>query len=273
MKIVITGGSGFLGKWLVAELKDHEVVVFDRMKHPTVNTYIGSIEDLSGCLAAFKGADAVIHTAALNSPIKSSPEEVYRVNTVGTFSVHEAARKLGIKKVISTSSEAAYGFFFKIRDLLPLYLPLDEKHPLRPQDCYGLSKKVGEEIAQSYADAYGMTTSIIRPPWIASPEDHEIHRGFKAGTAFPHGTFSTFAWVDVRDLAKAYRIVLERGTGYEIYNVCADDSTANESLSTLLPKINPLLPKIVGGWGSGLSNEKIKALGWSPVYNRSQFKK
>ncbi len=261
-----------MGTWLVEEFKDHEVTVFDLVGHPTAKTYIGSVENLSDCLAAFKGADVVIHTASPLPPTKFPPEHVFRVNTVGTFNVHEAARMLGITKIVSTGSEAAYGFFFKIRDFLPLYLPLDEKHPLRPQDCYGLSKKVGEDIAQSYAEAYGMDTPVIRPPWIVSPEDYEIHKGFRAGTAFPLDTFRSFSWVDVRDLAKAYRFVLEKSQGYEAYNVCADDSTADEPLRTLLPKINPSLPKFDGD-GSALSNTKIKALGWSPLYNRSQFRK
>jgi len=272
MKIVITGGSGFLGKWLVEEFKDHEVTVFDLVKHPTVKTYIGSVENIPDCCTACKGADAVIHAASPLPPTKFPPEYVYLVNAVGTFNVHEAARILGIHTVVSTSSEAAYGFFFRIRDFLPRYLPLDEQHPLRPQDVYGLSKKIGEEVAQSYADAYGMDTPVIRPPWIVSPEDYEIHKGFKVGTAFSLDTFRTFAWVDVRDLVKAYRMVLEKSRGHEVYNVCADDSTANEPLRTLLPKINPLLPKIISE-GSGLSNTKIKALGWSPVYNRGQFRK
>lgn len=271
MKIVITGGAGFLGKYLVEEFKDHEVTVFDLVKHPTVFTHIGSVENLPECIAAFQGADVVIHVAAPLPPEKFPQEYVYRVNTVGAFNVHEAAQKLGITHVISTSSEAAYGFFFRLHDVLPASLPLEETHPLRPHDVYGLSKKVAEVIAQRYTDAYGMTTSVIRPPWIVSPEDYEIHKGFRLGTAFPLDTFSTFAWVDVRDLAKAYRVVLEKSKGHEIYNVCADDSTANEPLSTLLPKINPSLPKF-DGEGSGLSNKKIKALGWSPLYNRNQFK-
>ncbi len=271
MKIVITGGTGFLGRWLVDEFKNHEVTVFDLVKHPTAKTYIGSIENLEDCIAAFKGADAVIHTAALNSIIKS-PGVIYRINTVGTFNVHEASKVCNIKTVISTSSEAAYGFFFKIKDFLPLYLPLDEQHPLMPQDSYGLSKKAGEDIARSYADAYGVNTSVIRPSWIVSPKDYEVHKGFKEGTAFPLDTFRTFAWVDVRDLVKAYKIVFEKSRGYEVYNVCADDSTTNEPLSKLLPSINPSLPKITSE-GSGLSNNKIKALGWSPAYSRNQFKK
>lgn len=272
MKIVITGGAGFLGKYLVEEFKDYEVTVFDIVEHPTVKTHIGNIEKLSACLSAFEGADAIIHVAACVSLSKCFQEDMFRINSTGTFNVHEAAHRLGIKNVISTSSEATYGFFFKKRDFLPQYLPLDEKHQLRPQDCYGLSKKVGEDIAQSYTDAYGMTTSVIRPPWIVSPKDYEIHKGFKVGTAFPLDTFGTFAWVDVRDLARAYRFVLEKSKGHEIYNVCADDSTSNEPLHTLLPKINPNLPKF-NEEGPGLSNKKIKALGWSPVYNRNQFKK
>ena len=272
MKIVITGGAGFLGKWLAEEFTDHDVTVFDLVAHPTVATHIGSVESLSDCLAAFKGADAVIHTAAPLPPTEFSPEHVYYVVAVGAFNVHEAARRLGIQKVVSTSSEAAYGFYFRVKDFLPQYLPLDEQHPLRPQDVYGLSKKVGETIAQSYADAYAMTTSVIRPPWIVKPEDYKTHEGFQTGTAFPRDRFNTFAWVDVRDLAKAYRLVLEKSEGHEVYNVCADDSAVNEPLSTLLPKINPALPTY-RGTGSALSNAKIKELGWSPVYNLSQFRK
>lgn len=269
MKIVITGGAGFLGRYLVDVFSDHDVVVFDKIEHPSHKTHIGDVTSLLDCLEAFRGASAVIHVAAHNSPSGHAPEEVFRQNVMGTFVVHEAARALGITKVLSTSSEAAYGFFFKIREHIPEYLPLDEEHPLRPQDAYGLSKKAGEAIAQAYADAYDMDAAVIRPPWIVSPQDYSVHKGFKAGTAFPLDTFQSFAWVDVRDLARAYRIIFDKSKGYEIYTVCADDSTLNEPVTEVMKRLFPSLPPIDAQ--TTLSNKKIRTLGWIPEFSRSQF--
>lgn len=275
MKVVIVGGAGFLGSYLVNELKyDHDVLVFDRVANPDVESHVGDYMNIENCLESLKGGgvDAVIHVAAISSPAYDPPELVFKSNVTGTFNVHEAARKLGIKKVISTSSEAAYGFFFGEKEFLPNYLPIDENHPLRPQDPYGLSKKVNEEIAQSFSDKGIMSTSVIRPPWIVKPEDYTGHKGFIAGRGFPLDKFNTFAYVDVRDLTKAFRLLLETDIPrYEIYNVCADDSTSNMPLSELLPKINPTLEDMaqsIKGNKSGLSNEKIKKLGWIPKFAR-----
>src|SRR2546421_26048 len=79
------------------------------------------------------------------------PHEVtFRTNVMGSFNVHEAAWRLGIRRVASVSSEAVLGWDYREREFAPDYLPIDESHPVRPQDAYGLSKEVGESIARSY---------------------------------------------------------------------------------------------------------------------------
>ena len=74
----------------------------------------------------------------------------YQTNVVGTFNVHHAAFRLGVKRVVSASSNAIVGWSYSER-FMPDYLPIDEDHPLRPEDVYGLSKEIGETIARSYA--------------------------------------------------------------------------------------------------------------------------
>src|SRR5713226_810402 len=117
MRIVVTGGSGSLGKFVVQELRsDHEVIVFDQVRLDKWQPcQIGNIEDLGQVIGAVAGADAIVHLAAIPSPGTYPNEVVFRSNVVGTFSVHEAAWRLGIPKVVSTSSEAALGFFFHTR--------------------------------------------------------------------------------------------------------------------------------------------------------------
>src|SRR5262249_43171714 len=83
------------------------------------------------------------------------PEAVFGNNAMGQFHVFEAAARLGIRRVVSASSFAAYGMSFPDRPFAPDYLPLDEDHPLAPQDPYGLSKAVGEQIAAAYAGRGG----------------------------------------------------------------------------------------------------------------------
>ncbi|MBM2809794.1 MAG: NAD-dependent epimerase/dehydratase, partial [Chloroflexi bacterium] len=164
MKVVVTGGVGKIGQWVVKELttnseQSHEVVVFDRVPGPQqgpfqqgpVRYLMGDTLDLGQVMGVLAGADAVIHLAALPAPGFTTNDVTFRTNVQGTFNVHEAAWRLGIRRVVSASSTAALGWVYRERDFLPNYLPLDEDHPLAPQDAYGLSKQTVEGIARSYA--------------------------------------------------------------------------------------------------------------------------
>ena len=284
MRVVVTGGLGKIGRWIVNELANtadhgtpHEVIVFDRVPGPQqgpfqqgpVRYVIGDVLDLGQVLGVLAGADAVVHLAALAAPGFTTNDVTFHTNVLGTFNVHEAAWRLGIGRVVSTSSTAALGWVYRERDFLPDYLPVDEDHPLRPQDVYGLSKQIVEDIARSYANKCGMETVMLRPPGVVTPEQLEELRA--AGGRRPP-RFSLCDYVDLRDLASAFRLAVERPlTGGTALFVVADDSNTPEPLSVVLPRLLPGigdLAKNLTGTASGTSNARAKkVLGWQPQYS------
>ena len=122
-------------------------------------------------MEAMHGADAVIHLAAIHNPNIATASLVYATNVVGTFNVHHAAFRLGVKRVVTASSNAIVGWSYS-ENFVPDYLPIDEAHPLRPEDVYGLSKEIGETLARSYA-LKGLETVSLRPSGVVAPEELE----------------------------------------------------------------------------------------------------
>ncbi len=90
-------------------------------------------------------------------------EVTYRVNALGTVNCLEAAAKVGAERFVLASSEAVLGFPYRERDFKPEYFPIDEAHPLQPQDCYGLSKVAAEEACRSYTRRGVLSTVCVRP--------------------------------------------------------------------------------------------------------------
>src|SRR2546427_10200550 len=209
MKILVTGGNGKVGQWVVRELLNHpahEVTVFDRMPGPergTVKYLAGDVQDLGQVTEAMAGADSVIHLAAIHNPNIAPAGVTYQTNVVGTFNVHHAAFRLGVRRVVSASSNAVVGWSYSER-FVPDYLPIDEDHPLRPEDVYGLSKEIGETIARSYARK-GLETVMLRPSGVAAPE--ELEKMKKDGGRKPTGFFA-YSYIDARDLAVAFRLAV-----------------------------------------------------------------
>ena len=150
MKVIVTGGAGRIGRYVVAELAQagHEVISFDQARPPDpvpgVRYRIGDHEDLGQVVELCQGAGAIAHLSAIPAPRTYPNATVFRTNVMGTFNVHEAAVLMGVPLVVSTSSQSAYGFAWHHRPFLPQYLPIDEAHPCLSQDAYGLSKMVGE---------------------------------------------------------------------------------------------------------------------------------
>ena len=151
---------------------------------------------------------------------------------------------------------------------MPDYLPIDEDHPLRPEDVYGLSKEIGETIARAYARK-GLETLMLRPSGVVTPE--ELEKIKKDGGRKPTG-FHAYSYIDVRDLAVAFRLAVERSIpSGTILFVVADDSTVAEPLCDLYPRIMPAIGDkardLVGNMGA-YSNARAKAvLDWRPVHS------
>jgi nucleoside-diphosphate-sugar epimerase len=273
MKILVTGGVGKVGQWVVRELLDgpaREVTVLDRAAGPergAVKYLVGDVQDLGQVMEAMVGADAVIHLAAIHNPNIATTDITYQTNVLGTFNVHHAAFRLGVKRVVSASSNAVVGWSYNER-FVPDYLPIDEDHPLRPEDVYGLSKEIGETIARSYARK-GLETVSLRPSGVVTPD--ELEQIKKDGGRRPTG-FHAYSYIDARDLAVAFRVAVEcsipSGT---ILFVVADDSTVAEPLCDLYPRVMPSIGdkarSLTGSEGSYSNARAKRLLSWQPVHS------
>lgn len=277
MNILVTGGLGKVGRSVVAELTDarpgktaHQVTVLDRAAGPErgpVKYLLGDIQDLGQVMEAMIGIDAVIHLAAIHNPNIATAPLVYQTNVIGTFNVHHAAHRLGCKRVVSASSNAVVGWSYSDR-FEPDYLPIDEEHPLRPEDIYGLTKEIGETIAHSYARK-GVGTVILRPSGVVTPE--ELSELKKTAGRKPLA-FQAYSYVDARDLAVAFRLAVEKplANGTTLF-IVADDSNVAEPLCELLPRLRPSIgdkARALTGTRAAYSNARAKALlGWRPQYS------
>ncbi len=266
-KVVVTGGSGRLGQLVLKDLLAHkyEVLGLDRIP-PAEKLCPSRLTDLrsSGDLyEALKDAHGVIHLGAYQAPNLTSDSETFSNNVSATYNVLKAASNLDIKKVVIASSTAAFGFIYALKPFLPDYLPLDEMHPSKPQDPYGLSKVVGEQIADATARLHPrMTISSLRFPGIIFDFSYEIVRQRwkdPKGRAGVH-----WAYVDARDAANACRLALEaKFTGHEVIVVAAPRSSMAkptvELISKYLGKQIPTKSGLSGNW-SGVDSAKARKL-------------
>ena len=273
MKILVTGGSGLVGKYIVAELLQHKytVGVLD-LKQPKqkVKHHRIDVLDLEDVVKAVKGYDAIIHSAGIPHPLNDPAEKVFSVNVNGTFNVLEASARNKIKKVVFTSSESTLGFAFMTNRMIPEYVPIDESHPLRPQDPYGLSKVIGEQICRTYSARYGIQTVCLREPWIWVPEGSERERYRKLVTDYSQWYKNLWAFVHVYDVAQAHRLAVEKdlSLSHEVFFISADQNwTGIDSrilLGTHFPEIKKFGPGFSGP-SSILSSRKAKELlGYEP---------
>jgi nucleoside-diphosphate-sugar epimerase len=255
-KVLVTGGTGKAGRWVIAELLEHgyQVTNVDLRPSNQVHTFQADLCDLGQVYGVLEGRDAVVHLAAIPWPGEHPPEVVFRNNVMSTFHVLQAACVLGIQKVILASSESALGFPFKFRSFNPLYLPIDEAHPLLAQDAYGLSKIMGEELGQGFARRDpGMSIMSLRFSFIQRPEDYAAE--LRQAWADPErNSFNLWAYVDVRDVALACRLALEcPHTGHAAFYIAAPDTLMREPTLELVNRFYPGVERVAESFGGRMS--------------------
>ena len=235
----------------------HTVRATDRRPVPAdvraaAEVLYADLTDPLAMLSAVQGCAAVAHIGAIPSP-SVPPDDVLRLNVIGTQNILEAARAEGIEKVVLTSSVGALGFSFPTHPCLPDYLPIDTRHPRRPQDVYGLSKLMNEESAAAMTRLCGMTTLVIRPPYVMDM-DHAKRQGWLQRFPERRGEErdpSLWGYIDVLDQAVAFRLALETAlTGHHIFYTMADDVAVNAPLEELterhFPQLLPDLSRLTG---------------------------
>ncbi len=141
MRVVVTGDSGMAGRAVVEGLVENgfDVTNIDLVASDGPAPFRrADLEDLGQVYGSLRGAEAVVHFAAIPRPTLDVQEVVFRTNVMSAFNVLEAASALGINRVVSASSVSVLGFPFFEQPFAPEYVPIDEKHPLLPQDDYAL---------------------------------------------------------------------------------------------------------------------------------------
>ncbi len=238
-RVLITGGSGLLGRYVVAECARHaKVSVLDLAPPPQdLPFHRVDITDRDAVAAAMKGQDAVIHLAALDQAVSASEQRFFEINVMGVWNVLAAAEQAGLRRAVICSSVAAVALS---RAYPPQYLPVDIEHPGNPAVAYGLSKQVAEAIGRTFARRGGMTVCALRPTWVVHPEfAYDIARkvatedGGNAPPGASHPSWRTDheplipsrTFVTPDDAARAFRKALDAETGpFDAFFVTARDS-------------------------------------------------
>lgn len=279
MKVMVTGGSGFIGSHVVDKLRDKgiEVRVYDLIvpaRRKDIEYYQGSILDLTALGAAMCGVDAVYHLAAI-ADVKDVYEEPYyseSINVRGAINVLEAARRAEVKRLIYGSTVWVYSEVEQER--------VDERTPLyAPAHFYTATKLAGEYYFQSYSKLYGMETTILRYgiPYGPRARDGAVIPIFvkKALSGEPLTIagdglqFRRFVYVE--DLAEGNVLALKSVAKNKIYNIDGKEKVSIKQIAETIKKIigNVRIEYIAGRPGdfSGkeASIELAKSeLGWQP---------
>lgn len=242
MRIVVTGGSGKGGAWVVRDLREHghDVLNVD-WRHDGSDfglTQVADLTDLGQAQDALAGAEAVIHFAAIPAPGLRPDGETFRINALSTYNVFAAAVALKVRRVVWASSETVLGLPF---DIPPAFAPIDESIEPRPESSYSLSKLVGETMATQFARRSGIGFVGLRISNIMEPDDYAA---FPSYWGDPHlRKWNLWGYVDARDVATAARLALDAPIeGAEIAIIAAADTVMTRPSADLMAEVFPTVP-------------------------------
>ncbi|MEI8243392.1 MAG: NAD-dependent epimerase/dehydratase family protein [bacterium] len=229
-KVLITGGSGFLGINLVrhlvsrgiTDLRSLDLAPFDYPERDKVEAFTGDIRDPAAVAKAMQGVTWVVHTAAALPLYKK--EDIYSTDIEGTRTLLAAAKAAGVTRFVHVSSTAVYG--------IPDHHPLLESDPLQGVGPYGIAKIAAEEECLKFR-AQGMCVPIIRPKSFIGPERLGVFALFydwaRDGRNFPMIGYghNRYQLLDVEDLCEAIRLclTLDAPKVNDVFNIGAREFT------------------------------------------------
>jgi UDP-glucose 4-epimerase len=279
MRVIVTGGSGKLGRAVVADLlaHDHEVVTVDMREALSRDVPFVRLDltDYGQVVEAFshvdgrveRAVDAVVHLAAIPAPGLASNSATFRNNMLSTYNVFAAARHLGIRSVVWASSETVLGLPF---DMAPPYIPVDEEYPARPESTYSLVKHLEEQMAAQFArwDAASKWVGL-RFSNVMDPEDYATFPSYDDDVESRR--WNLWGYIDARDGAQAVRKALEwDATGCEVFVIANADTVMGRASKDLAAKVFPAVPVMreLGEHETLLGIDKARRLlGYEPEHS------
>jgi nucleoside-diphosphate-sugar epimerase len=247
-RVIVTGGSGKLGRAVLRDLVDHgyDVLNMDQAPLadpicPTVRVDLTNFGEIAtvilGGLDERRGSfDAVVHLAAIPAPGQFANPRTFANNVPATYNVFEACRMAGIKNVVFASSETVQGLPF---DSPPPYVPVDEEYAPRPESTYSLGKLVDETIARQYVRWDPQLKIVgLRFSNVMNVEDYAAFPGFDADAT--KRKWNLWSYIDARDGAQAVRKALEATfTGFEAFIIANADTVMSRPNQELLAEVFP----------------------------------
>lgn len=290
-RVVVTGGSGRLGRSVVAGLAEagYDVVSVDRAlpadsrraEHPAVEHRAAELTDPEATLALMRSVapEAVVNLAAIAVPFSAPEHVILQTNAVIAHTVAAAATEAGARRIVMASSPTVLGYGSPAGWLPPSF-PLTERTPPRPWHAYGLSKHVAEQVAQMFAAARGEAVryASFRPCYVIAPEEwagaptqqgHTVRERLdEPELAAP----ALFNYVDARDVTAFLELLLERMGAIrngDTFFVGAADALARRPLAELIPQFVPGSEELAAGLtgtAPAFSIDKAReVLGWEPA--------
>ncbi|WP_033296202.1 NAD-dependent epimerase/dehydratase family protein [Amycolatopsis jejuensis] len=261
-RVVVTGGSGRLGRYVLAEFADgYDVVNADLKPGPDGEYRPMDLTDPDQVRRALNGADVVVHLAGIDYDFADDPDRTVRVNVMGAWHVLQAARELNVGRVVLCSSVAALGLHEMRPDWVPANLPVDDSHEARPVDPYGISKAALEVLGRGMSDG-GLSVVCLRPCAVVFADNAESVLTSAPGTLHDY--------VAAEDVARAFRAAAEAAEpGFGPYLLCADDSAHPEpTMQWYESEIGPPPGVLTGRTGVFSNAGARRALGWHPASSR-----
>jgi len=276
VRIVVTGGSGKLGRSVVSRLcaEGHTVMNLDQngSRGPgflriNLRDYGEVADAFAGVDDATDGFDAVVHLGAIPAPGIRPDVATFHNNMLATYNVFQAARRAGITRIVYASSETVLGLPF---DNDPPYLPVDEEYAARPESTYSLVKHLEEQMAIELVRwDPRLSITALRFSNVMDPEDY---------AAFPRydedpltRKWNLWGYIDGRDGAQAVsRALSAAGPGFETFIIAAGDTVSNRSSAQLAAEVFPSVTftRTVGEHETLLGIEKAtRMLGYAPEHS------
>ncbi len=276
-RVLVTGGSGRLGQYVIEHLLEQGYQVINADVKPPAAPYAEwrcpfrtcDLSDYGQTFATLYGFDAVVHLAADPRPDSDhlSGAQRFHNNTAAVYNVFNAAVALGLERVVWASSETVYGYPFDV--VVPDYAPMDEQHPYAPQSSYAISKLVGETMAGQFNRLSGIPFVGLQLSNIVMPSVYEQFPTFWANPKLR--IFDLWSYVDCRDAAQAVGLSLTANvSGADVFIIAADDTVMNRPSAELMAEYFPAtrLAPDLGTYQSLMSSAKAKrVLGYQPQHS------